>query len=79
MEMLCISIQLGFMNTILSTIINTNAVAAYTAGMRVILFGIVPAVGPGISYSEGASYGEKIFKSKVFQYGTKLGILIGLT
>lgn len=83
MEMLCISIQLGFMNTILSTIINTNAVAAYTAGMRVILFGIVPAVGLKLALVtvEGASYGGKKFLriKKIFQYGTKLGILIGLS
>ena len=82
LETICIAIQLAFVNTVLANLISTNAVAVYTSGMRVILFGIVPSVGVKLTTVSltGASFGGGKFKriKDIFHYGTKLGIYIGL-
>ncbi len=83
MEMICVSVQMGFVNTILSTVINIDAVATYTAGMRVVAFGMVPAIGLKLATTtvEGASYGGRKFLrlKNVFKYATKLGLILGIS
>jgi putative MATE family efflux protein len=83
MEMGCVAIQIGFVNTILSNVININAVATYTAGMRVVAFGMVPAIGLKLATVtvEGASYGGRKFLrlKNVFKYATKLGLIMGIS
>ena len=82
LETLCIAIQLAFINAVLANLISTNAVAVYTSGMRVVLFGIVPGVGMKLVTvtMTGAAYGAKMFKriKDIFYYGTKIGIYMGL-
>lgn len=82
LEFMCISFNLGIANKILSIVGSAAAVATYTAGIRVVLFGIVPTAGLAtavIAVAGAAFGGEDYVKLKnVLNYATKLGVLIAL-
>ena len=82
LETICIAIQLALVNTFLADLISTNAVAAYTSAMRIMLFGTIPSVGLRLTSVSliGASFGGGKFKriKDIFHYGTKLSIYIDL-
>ncbi len=70
------------MNTMLVILAGTDAVATYTAGWRLVMFGIIPLVGIAISVVAvgGAAYGGKLYKRLrvVHNFSVKLGIAFSL-
>jgi len=79
-EYLMIAISSGFLNLILMIVSNVQGVAVYTAGWRVVMFGIVTPIAIGISVVAvtGANYGGKRYENlKIIQnYSAKLGLII---
>lgn len=82
LEMMCIAVMLGVVNSMFTLIADNNAVAAYTAGMRVVLFGIVPSVGLSMATIAvaGSSFGARKFRrlKNVFNYSMMLGIIMSV-
>ena len=82
LEMMCIAALLSVVNSVLTMVADNNAVAAYTAGMRVVLFGIVPSVGLSMATIAvaGSSFGAGKFRrlKNVLNYSMKLGILMSV-
>jgi Na+-driven multidrug efflux pump len=76
--MLLISILAGILNGMLVVVAGTDAVAAYTAGWRVVMLAVVPiiAIGTALIPVAGAAYGAKRYwdLSVAYRYATKVGI-----
>jgi putative MATE family efflux protein len=81
-ETLVMSILSIILNAMLVIAAGTDAVAAYTAGWRVVMMALIPPIGIGTAAITvaGAAYGAKKFKnlSIAFNYSIKLGIGIGI-
>ena len=82
LEMVCTSILLIITNTVLILVANTNAVAVYTAGIRVVLFGIVPSIGLSVATITvaGAAFGAGDYEKlrNVLMYSLKIGLILSL-
>lgn len=70
------------LNIILVITGGTDAVAVYTAGWRVVMIAMIPAIGIGTAAITvaGAAYGAKKYEniSTALNYSVKLGVLIAL-
>ena len=82
LEMMCIATMVVIINAVLSIISDTQAVASYTAGMRIVLFGIVPAVGLSMATIAvaGSSYGAALYERlrNVLFYSLKFGLVLSV-
>ncbi|KZX17453.1 MATE family efflux transporter [Methanobrevibacter filiformis] len=80
MEFLIIAILSGTLNAILMITNGVDAVAVYTAGWRVVMIAMVPAISIGVSSVAvvGANFGAERFKNMkiVYNYSIKLGFII---
>ncbi|EKF85582.1 MATE family efflux transporter [Methanobacterium formicicum] len=69
-------------NWILVMVAGTTAVAVYTAGWRIVSFGIIPALAieTGVLTVAGIAYGARNYKNLKIScnYGIKLGVLISI-
>lgn len=81
-EQLIMSILAMTINTMLVLVATINAVAVYTAGMRVLQMAIIPLIGLGTALLTigGASYGARNYKklNESFNYSVKLGFIISI-
>ena len=81
-EFLIMSILGMVLNIILVTTGGTDAVAVYTAGWRVVMIAIIPAIGIGTAAITvaGAAYGAKKYKnvSTALNYSVKLGVSVAV-
>ena len=78
-EQLIMSATAIILTAMIAAVAGTNAVAAYTAGWRLVQIGIMPAIGIGIASLTvaGVAYGERN-KEKVkttINYGVKVGLI----
>ncbi len=69
-------------NWILVIVAGTTAVAVYTAGWRIVSFGIIPALAieTGVLTVAGIAYGARNYKNLKIScnYGIKLGVVISI-
>lgn len=82
LEMFCSAAMVIIINSVLVMISGHSAVAAYSAGMRIILFAMVPTLGlsmASISVS-ASSYGAGLYDRvrNVFLFSLKLGFILSV-
>jgi putative MATE family efflux protein len=81
-EFLIMSVLGVVLNIMLVTTGGTDAVAVYTAGWRVVMIAMIPAIGIGTAAITvaGAAYGAKKYEniSTALNYSAKLGVTIAL-
>lgn len=81
-EQLIISILAMAVNAMLVMVASTDAVASYTAGMRVVQMAMIPLMGLGTALLTvaGAAYGARSYEkfNTSFSYTVKLGFLISI-
>lgn len=69
-------------NVILAYVAGASAVAVYTVGWKIVMLGVIPAVGleMGILTVAGVAYGAKNWKNLEigFNYATKIGLTLGV-
>jgi len=79
-EFLIIATLAGSLNIILMLVGNIDAVAVYTAGWRVVMIAMVPAIAIGVSIVAvtGANFGAKRYENLniIHNHGMKLGLII---
>jgi len=82
LEQFVMSILTIGVNSMLIMVAGTTAVAVYTAGWRIVSFGIIPALGieTAVITVAGIAYGAKNYKNLKISvnYAIKLGVLISL-
>jgi len=80
MEFLIIATLSGSLNLILMFVGNINAVAVYTAGWRVVMMAMVPAIAIGVSIVAvtGANFGARKYENLniIHNHGMKIGLII---
>ena len=64
LEMFCSAVMVVIINAVFAHIANNHAVASYAAGMRIILFAMVPTVG---------------LSTNIFLYSLKLGLILSVS
>lgn len=81
-EMVCVAITIGIFNAVLMMVGGVNYVAAYTAGMRFIIFAMVPATGISTATVTvaGAAYGSRNYLKlkKSFNYSVFLAFIVAI-
>lgn len=82
LEMFCSAAMVIIINAFLAYIADKHAIASYAAGMRIILFAMVPTLGLSmatISVS-ASSYGAGLYKKvrNVLLYSIKLGLILSV-
>lgn len=80
MQQLSMAFTMVIMNLVIIAVSNTDGVAVYAVGWRVVMIAIAPLVGIGTAVMtvSGFVYGERSYKKlmPVLFYATKVGILI---
>ena len=83
LEMFCSAVMVVIINAVFAHIANNHAVASYAAGMRIILFAMVPTVGLSMATISvaGSSYGAGLYKKvrNIFLYSLKLGLILSVS
>lgn len=81
-EMVFVALSAGLFNGLLILTGGVDAVAVYSAGMRFVMFAIVPAIGLALATVTvaGAAYGAHKFKklNETFKYSIRIGFLISI-
>lgn len=81
-EQLIMSLTSIIINSMLTIVAGTSAVAVYTAGWRLVQIGIMPTIGIGTAAITvaGVAYGQRNYHklNTVINYSTKVGLLIGI-
>jgi putative MATE family efflux protein len=82
LEFFLMSILAILINGLLVRVAGTDAVAVYTTGWRVVMFGIIPfaAIGTSVVSVSGAAYGARIYEKlrTAHTFSIGLGVVIAL-
>jgi len=82
LEFLLLSLDALIINSMLTHVSGTDAVAVYTGGWRVIMFALIPmiAIGTAALSVAGASFGSRRYQNLqvVLSYSVRLALMIGI-